>query len=175
MSESGLESVADTLAAIAAPSTGNTSNAGAEVQKDIILATYVDQLAPVNYTEEAKSALLFELRQFGQDVCSLTKMRRRADRNAEKILRSHVTDSASFLRNKQDGLLDTVADWSKWIGFTFIGFAVQQWIHIQSEKPIATGSVTWLSLDIVIAAALIVTGFMINKPWAYFSSRFHKD
>jgi hypothetical protein len=147
----------------------------AEVEKDIILATYVDKLAPSNYTEEAKSALLLEVKQFAQDVCAITRMRRRADRNAEKVLRSHVIDTASFLRNKQNAVMDTVADWSKWIGFTFIGFAVQQWIHVEGEKTISSGSVKWLAVDIIIAAVLIVVGFMIDKPWSYLSNRFRKD
>jgi hypothetical protein len=169
------EEIASETSGTVAVTSSHKSNAGAEIEKDVILATYVDKLAPSNYTEEAKSALLSELKQFGQDVCAVTRMRRRADRNAEKVLRNHVTDSASFLRNKQNDIMDTVADWSKWVGFTFIGFAVQQWIHVHGEKPIASGSVTWLAVDIIIAAVLIVVGFMINKPWAYFSNRFRKE
>jgi hypothetical protein len=94
--------------------------------------------------------------------------------SAEKILRSHVIDATSFRRNKQTNLVDSLADWSKWIGFTFIGFAVQQWIHIQNEKPIASGSVTRLVLDVIIAASLIVIGLMLNKPWGYFTDLFRR-
>jgi hypothetical protein len=144
----------------------------AEVEKDLLLATYVDQLAPTNYTEEAKATLLFEVKQYAQDIVSLTRMRRRADRNAEKVLRSHVTDSASFLRNKKDDLVDKLADWSKWIGFTFIGFAVAQWIHIRSEKPVASGSLTWFAVDVIIAAIMMVIGLALNKPWGYFTDLF---
>jgi hypothetical protein len=102
-------------------------------------------------------------------------MRRRADRNAENILRSHVLDSASFLRNKKEDLGDKLADWSKWVGFTFIGFAVSQWIHIRSEKSVASGSLTWFAIDVVIAAILIVIGLVLNKPWGYFTDRFRKN
>jgi hypothetical protein len=158
---------------VPAPTPAEHVNTGvAEVEKDILLTTYVDRLAPLNFTDEAKSTLVFEVKQFAQDVCSVTKMRRRADRNAEKVLRNHVIDSASFLRNKRENLLDAVADWSKWIGFTFLGFTVQQWIHVQNEKPIASGSVEWLAIDTVVAAGLIVVGFMIDKPWRDFSGRF---
>jgi hypothetical protein len=121
-------------------------------------------VAPDNYTDEAKSTLLFEIKQYAQDVVVVTRMRRRADRNAEKILRSHVLDSASFLRNKKEDLGDKLADWSKWIGFTFIGFAVGQWIHIRGEKPVASGSLTWFALDVIIAAILMVIGLVLNKP-----------
>ena len=131
-------------------------------------------LVPDNYTDEAKSTLLFEIKQYAQDVVAITRMRRRADRNAEKILRSHVLDSASFLRNKKDDLGDKLADWSKWIGFTFIGFAVGQWIHIRSEKPVASGSLTWFALDVIIAAILMVIGLVLNKPWGYFTERFRR-
>jgi len=146
-----------------------------EVERDLLLGVYVDQLAPANYTEEAKSTLLFEIKQFGQDVVSLTEMQRRADRNAEKVLRSHVTDSASFLRNKKDDLGDKLADWSKWVGFTFIGFAVGQWIHIRTEKPVASGSLTWFALDVIIAAILMVVGLVLNKPWGYFTDKFRRS
>jgi hypothetical protein len=145
-----------------------------QVEERVLLATYVDQLTPDNYTVEAKSTLLFEVRQFAEDVVAVTKMRRRADRDAEKILRIHVLDSASFLRNKKDDLGDKLADWSKWIGFTFIGFAVAQWIHIKSENPIVSGSVGLLVLDVIIAAILIVVGFMIDKPYGYFTGRFRR-
>lgn len=145
-----------------------------EVEERLLLATYVDRVVPDNYTEEAKSTLLFEIKQYAEDVVVITRMRRRADRNAEKILRSHVLDSASFLRNKKDDLGDKLADWSKWVGFTFVGFAVQQWIHINSEKPIASGSVRWLAVDVIIAASLIVLGFMLNKPWGYFTDLFRR-
>jgi hypothetical protein len=151
------------------------NDAVTEVEKDLLLATYVEQLAPANYTEEAKATLLHEVKLYAQDVVSLTRMRRRADRNAEKVLRIHVVDSASFLRNKKDDIVDKLADWSKWIGFTFVGFAVQQWIHIHSEKPIASGSVTWLALDVIIAVSLIVLGFMLNKPWGYFTDKFRRE
>jgi hypothetical protein len=152
--------------------TANTAKV--EIEKDLMLAAYVDQLAPANYTEEAKSTLLFEIKQYAQDVVALTRMRRRADRNAEKILRSHVLDSASVLRNKKDDLVDKLADWSKWIGFTFIGFAVGQWIHIRNEKPVASGSLTWFAVDVTIAAIMMVVGLVLNKPWGYFTDRFRR-
>ena len=151
------------------------SEAVTEVERDLLLAAYVEQLAPANYTEEAKATLLHEVKVYAQDVVSLTRMRRRADRNAEKVLRSHVDDSASVLRNKRDDVVDKLADWSKWVGFTFVGFAVQQWVHIHSEKPIASGSVTWLALDVIISVSLIVLGFMLNKPWGYFTDKFREE
>lgn len=157
------------------PTAKATANAAAkQVEERLLLATYVDYLAPDNYTEQAKSTLLYEVKQYAEDVVAITRMRRRADRNAERILRSHVLDSASFLRNKKDDLGDKLADWSKWVGFTFVGFAVQQWIHINSEKTIASGSVAWLAIDVIIAASLIVLGFMLNKPWGYFTDMFRR-
>ena len=150
------------------------SAAAKEVEESLLIATYIDRLVPDNYTDEAKSTLLFEIKQYTEDVVAITGMRRRADRNAEKILRSHVLDSASFLRNKKDDLGDKLADWSKWIGFTFIGFAVGQWIHIRGEKPVASGSLTWFALDVIIAAILMVIGLVLNKPWGYFTERFRR-
>jgi hypothetical protein len=158
---------------VQAPSVKAAANTAAkEVEKDLLLATYIDNLAPANYTDEARSTLLYEVKQYAQDVVAVSRMQRRAQRNAEMILRSHVLDSASFLRNKKNDLGDKLADWSKWIGFTFIGFAVGQWVHIRSEKPIASGSLTWFALDVIIAAILMVVGLVLNKPWGYFTERF---
>lgn len=157
-----------------APRAAVNAAANEVVEERLLLGTYIDHLAPANYTAKAKSTLMFEVRQYAEDVVAITRMRRRADRDAEMILRSHVLDSASFLRNKKEDLGDKLADWSKWIGFTFVGFAVTQWIHIKSEKPIASGSVTWLAVDIIIAASLLVLGFMLNKPWGYFTDRFRR-
>jgi hypothetical protein len=145
-----------------------------KVEERLLLATYVDHLAPDNYTEEAESTLLFEVRQFAEDVVAVTRMRRRADRNAEKVLRSHVLDSASFLRNKKEDLGDKLADWSKWIGFTFVGLAINQGIHVRSETTIAWGSVKWLMLDIIIATVFLFIGAVFNRPWGYLTERFRR-
>ncbi len=75
-----------------------------EVEGRVLLAIYVEKLVPANTTGEAKSTLLFELKRYAQEVVAASKIRRRADRNAENIMRSHVLDSVSFVQNKQDDL-----------------------------------------------------------------------
>lgn len=145
------------------------------VEERLLLASYVDHLAPKTYTDAAKSTLMFEVKQYAEDVVAVTKMRRRADRNAENILRSHVLDSASFLRNKREDAGDMLADWCKWIGFLFAGLAINQGIHVQSEgKHIASGSVWWLIFNVVMAAFLLYVGANFNKPWEYFMERRNK-
>ncbi|SRR6266487_1389588 len=134
------------------------------VERDLLIAAYIDQITPSNFTGEAKSTLLFETKQYAQDVCSLTSIRRRADRNAERVLRRHVLESVDFLRNKENSLRGFVADWCKWIGFAFLGFAVQQWINIKHEKHITSGSVGLFALDLIITAGLIVSGFLLDRP-----------
>lgn len=176
MTEHGQASpeTSDPVVALPAAVDSQIAKAEEEVKKNLLLGTYVDQVAPPIFTEEAKATLLLEIKQYAQDVISLSRMRRRADRNAEKVLRSHVVDSANFLRVKKTSAINSIADWSKWIGFTFVGFAVQQWIHITGEKPIASGSVGLLVLDVIIATILIIAGFMIDKPWGYFTDRFRR-
>jgi hypothetical protein len=168
---------------IAATRTGQTaaqnditpSASEVAVTTDLMLAAYVKQITPSRFTEDAEAVLLSEIKQYAQDICVVTEAKRRRDRRAERALKQHVEDAAAFLRsNRRNDVVDIAGDWSKWIGFAFVGFAVQQWIHVSTEKPIAPGSVTWLVLDAVVAAGLIVGGFIIDKPWGYFSDFFRR-
>jgi len=147
------------------PQTATSDPSVEKVTEDFLLARYIDRLAPSNFTEEARSALLYEVKQYTEEICIGSESQRRGDRNAEKALQQHVTDAANTLRNKRENPLDIVADWCKWIGFLFVGLAIQQWHNIGNEKPIVYGSVRWLVFDVILAACLIVIGFAIDKPW----------
>jgi hypothetical protein len=145
-----------------------------EVAKSLVLGAYVDRFAPPNFTEEAKSQLLYEVKEYIDDLNSLTGIQRRADGNAEKVLRRHVADSAASLRRKSSDPADRAADWCKWIGFTWLGLTIGQYIHIQNEKNIASGSMNWFAADLLITVVLLAVAAVINRPWGYFTDRFRK-
>jgi hypothetical protein len=145
------------------------------VDERLLLATYVDRSTPPSFTEEAKSQILYEMSEYAEELTSLAGIQRRADGNAEKVLRRHVADSAGSLRRKSDGPADRAADWCKWIGFTWLGLTVSQYIHIKSEQHISTGSVNWFVIDLVITAVLLSVAAVLNRPWGYFTDRFHRE
>ena len=90
------------------------------------------------------------------------------------VLQNHVKDSAAYLRIKKDSAASVFADWTKWVGFAFLGFAVQQWINVSHQKIIVQGSVSLLVLDAVVAAVLIVAGFKIDKPLGHVFNMIHR-
>jgi hypothetical protein len=127
------------------------------------LAAYIDWQTPQSFTDEARTALLSEVQEYVRQICNLARICQRRD-GAEKALKSYVDDSASFLRNKSGNPKKILADWCKWIGFTFFGFTVQQIANVQHQKIIAHGSVLLLVMDVAIAAVLISAGFAIDRP-----------
>jgi hypothetical protein len=152
----------------------NATVADKEVEKRLLLATYVNQFAPTSFTDEAKSQMVYEVKKYTEDLTSLTGMQRRADGNVEKVLRRHVADSASSLRRKSNDPADRAADWCKWIGFTWLGLTIGQYIHIKSEQHISTGSINWFAVDLLITAILLSVAAVLNKPWGYFTDRFRR-
>lgn len=141
----------------------NDTDEVAELTVEQMLAAYIDWQTRHNFTDEARAAVLSEAREYIRDVCRLTRICQRGQ-NAEKALQSYVAESASFLRNRTRNPTAVIADWCKWVGFAFLGFAVQQFLSIQHEKPIDSGSVTWLVIDVAITAVLISAGFAIERP-----------
>ena len=169
------EDVASPVASSEAQEELPSADADAEVGKRLILAAYVDQFAPPNFTEEAKSQMLYEIKEYVDDLSSLSGIQRRADGNAEKVLRRHVADAASSLRSTSGDPADHAADWCKWVGFTWLGLTIGQYIHIKSEKNIASGSVNWFAGDLVITVVLLAIAAVLNRPWGYFTDRFRKQ
>ena len=112
-----------------APPRGKFSD---EITADTLLAAYVDRMTSVSFTEEAKSTLLLEAKQYAVDLRSMAHLRQRADRNAEKTLRSHVLDSAYFLRRQREEPLKVLADWCKWIGFTWLGLVAHFFFNVSA-------------------------------------------
>jgi hypothetical protein len=154
--------------------TSPSGGADEEVTKSLMLGAYIDRFAPPNFTEEAKSQLLYEVKEYVDDLNSLAGMQRRADSNAEKVLRRHVSDSAASLRRNSSGPADRAADWCKWIGFTWLGLTLAQYIHVRSEKSIASGSVNWFAADLLVTVVLLAVAAVVNRPWGYFTDRFRK-
>jgi hypothetical protein len=142
----------------------------AGVSKELLLATYIDQVAPLRFTEEAKSTLIFETKRFISDVCDRAS---RQDPNAERVLRKCVGDSAESLRRKNDSLSRTVTDWSKQVGFTALGLTVAEWINIDNEKHIAHGSMVLLTIGAITTTCFLTIGFLIDKPWIGLFRRNH--
>jgi hypothetical protein len=146
----------------------------AEVSLSHIFNVYIDHQVSMNFTLQAKGALASEGEQYLHDLCEMSEIRRKADRNAEVVLENHVKDAAAFIRAKKDSAKSVLADWSKWIGFTFLGFTIQQWNSVRHQKPIIPSSVSLLVLDAVVTAILIVTGFKIDKPFVFLSGTLRK-
>jgi hypothetical protein len=139
---------------------------GKEIMDDTLLTAYIDSLTPGSFTVEAKALMFSEVKQYCDDLMSLTRINQRNDRDAEKVLKTHVRDAVAYLRSQDEQPLDIISDWCKWIGFTFFGFAVLQFLRVQSEKPILHGSVNWLVIDVLICVVLIAAGFIIDRPWS---------
>jgi hypothetical protein len=142
------------------------------ITTDALLAAYIDRIASENFTVEAKSAMLTEVRQYALDLRNATQIRRRSDRKAERALKSHVDDCAAFLRNNEEQPGKIFADWCKWIGFAFFGLTVQQFINVHAQNSIKTGSVNWLVVDILVTVILIAIGFSIERPLGVLANKF---
>jgi hypothetical protein len=138
-----------------------------QVRAEISLASYVEALAPADFTVAAKAEVLAEVRSFAADLCKKTATYQELDENAEAALRKHVRSAARSMEQRTTKTTDgrsKISDWCKWVGFAFFAFAVGQFQRVTGEKPIDGGSVKWLVADIIITVLLLVVGFMIDKP-----------
>jgi hypothetical protein len=153
---------------------GNAAAVDKRMDGRLLLATYVDAFTSPSFTDEAKAQMVYEIMEYSEELRSLAAVQRRADSNAEKVMRKHVSASASSLGRKSDGPADRAADWSKWIGFTWLGFTVAQYLHIRGEQHISTGSLNWFVVDLVITAALLSVAVVLNRPWGYFTDHFRR-
>lgn len=134
------------------------------VKAEISLASYVETITPGDFTVEAKAIVLSEIKDFATDLCNKTKTYQQLDEGAEKALRKHVLAASRSMLQIKQGKSSKVSDWSKWIGFAFLAFAVQQFNRVVGEKVILRGSVNWLVADIIITMVLLAIGFAIDKP-----------
>jgi hypothetical protein len=143
--------------------TGNTTSSEPDIPPEKLLSEYIEGFTLGRFTDEASQYALSKTKDFVADLCRISRMRQRADRESEKTLRHHVEDSATFLQgNIARSKKEAIADWSKVAGFTFLGFTVQQVITIGHEKKPSSGSSFWLAFDIAITVALIMAGLMID-------------
>jgi hypothetical protein len=141
------------------------------IKTDALLAAYVERFADDSFTPEAKAEVLSEMKHYAVDLRNMAQLRRRSDGRAEKVLKRHVADSAASLRNARESPLKMIADWCKWTGFAFLGFAVTQFNNVHGQKVIARGSVNWLVFDVIMTVALIAAGFAIERPLNGFLAR----
>jgi hypothetical protein len=144
------------------------------VVADNFLSAYVERLASKNFTRKARSAMLTDIKEYSNNLKITAEAYQRADRNAERTLKSHVVDAAALLRRQQEPAYRVVADWCKWIGFAFLGFTVEQFLRVQGEKVILRGSVNWLIAEAAITITLITAGFAIDRPLSGLSRKFRK-
>ncbi len=144
------------------------------IDAEVSLASYVETLAPDDFTVAAKAAAIAEIREFATELCDKTKTFQQLDEGAENALRKHVLEASRSMRQGKQAKDSKGADWCKWIGFGFLAFMVQQFNRVAGEKVILRGSVNWLAADIIIALAFLVIGFVIDKPFAAATKVFRK-
>lgn len=90
----------------------------------------------------------------------------RASRKAqhEILVKADVDTAAKELQPKSGrDRTKIVADWMKRTGFLFSGLSIAQVHTISQQKVIAPGSVWWLVIDVLVAAAGVIAGFFLDR------------
>lgn len=111
-----------------------------------------------HWSIEAQATLATAHREYLEDLRDCAIVQARAE-SLTTVDERHVEAAIRALRADKQG-----SDWLKRIGFFLAGLAGQQFMKVQDQAPISSGSVNWLVAQIVVALVCLVAAFALDKP-----------
>jgi hypothetical protein len=134
------------------------------------LTQYVEATVKEDFGDKAVVAISAEVKQYFDDLARRARERARID-EVEGVSTRHVREAVRELREKNSGdWKKVVSDWTKRIGFLFVGFAVQEALILRHQNPMKGGSVVWFAVQLIVAAVLITSGAKIDGALDWISN-----
>ncbi|WP_141233813.1 hypothetical protein [Geodermatophilus saharensis] len=122
--------------------------------------SFVGGEEPHGFTDEATAAFAVEVQRYRVEL----EVRARGQSQREVVVKDDVATAIKELRPRSvREKMKVAADWTKRVGFMFIGFAVVQFDNVHSQAVIDSGSVNWLVADAVAATVLVTSGFALDR------------